>query len=233
MNVRYFLLWRLHFIRQFYVESSAPYNERIRKIESEDPPFVAQHDEGEEPAYLANWMEADESLQVLAYSCISMLAAALHLYFETWVNMSGSPVSDETKKTVFKKDGWLVGYQAHFLQKYKIDFSQSSANLELLKEVILARNVIEHPPSISNMRTQLSAADLKGLKHPFFVDKDEVTLLRSTPEIEFAWLAPPTLHVTGTQLVQAISEVECLVNWFEPKIQEIWAAKAKLNGSSS
>lgn len=33
-----------------------------------------------EPPFLNEWIEADESLLVLGYACISMLAASFHLY---------------------------------------------------------------------------------------------------------------------------------------------------------
>lgn len=84
MDVRFFLNRRIGFIRQLYTTASAPYLERQRKIEAEEEPFVPPYSEDGEPPFLEEWLEADESLHVVAYSCVSMLAAALHLYFETW-----------------------------------------------------------------------------------------------------------------------------------------------------
>ncbi len=100
MDVHYFLIKRLKFVCQFYVTSSMPYLERKRKIEAEEEPFVPPYSEDGEPAFLAEWLEADESLHILAYSCISMLAAALHLYFKAWVKESGVPTDEQQFKKV-------------------------------------------------------------------------------------------------------------------------------------
>jgi hypothetical protein len=80
MDVGYFLRDRIAFIRQFFDGASLSFAEKKRKIEAGEDPFVPPYSEDGEPAFLDEWIEADESLQVLGYSCISMLAAALHLW---------------------------------------------------------------------------------------------------------------------------------------------------------
>ena len=219
MDVRFFLNRRLGFIRQLYGTASAPYVERKRKIEDEEEPFVPPYSEDGEPAFFEEWLEADESLHVLAYSCVSMLAAALHLYLETWVRQSGVPVDESLKKSVFKKGGWLAGYKAHFAERFAIDFQAGPAKLEILEEVILARNRIEHPSSIISNTTQYVDTDLKKLRHPFFIDEREAALLADADEDEKAWFSPPTLHVTDEQLFAAVAEVERFAEWFEAEIE--------------
>ena len=220
MDVRFFLNRRIDFIRQFYGTASALYLERKRKIEAEEEPFVPPYSEDGEPAFLEEWIEADESLHVLAYSCVSMLAAALHLYLETWVRQSGIPVDESLKKSVFTKGGWFNGYKAHFAQRFAIDFEAGPARLALLEEVVLARNRIEHPSSIISRRTQYADADLKNVRHPFFVDEREAAFVADADEGEKAWLIPPTLHVAEEQLLAAISEVERFAEWFESEIED-------------
>lgn len=219
MDVLFFLSQRIGFIRQLYGTASAPYVERKRKIEAGEEPFVPPYSEDEEPPFLEKWLEADESLHVLAYSCVSMLAAALHLYLETWVKQSGIPVDKSPKKSVFKKSGWFAGYRAHFAQHFKIDFETGPANLGMLEEVILARNRIEHPSSITSRRTQYADADVKKLRHPFFVDEREAVLLADADEGEKLWFIPPTLHIIEGQLLAAVSEVERFAEWFESAIE--------------
>lgn len=219
MDVRFFLSQRVNFIRQLYSTTSAPYIERKHKIEAEEKPFVPPYSEDEEPPFLEEWLEANESLHILAYSCVSMLAATLHLYLETWVMQHGIPVDESLKKSVFKKDGWFAGYKAHFAQHFKIDFEAGPANLKMLEEVVLARNRIEHPSSITSCRTQYADADLKKLRQPFFVDEWEATLLADANEEEKLWFFPPTLHITEEQLLAAVSEVERFVEWLESVIE--------------
>jgi len=217
MDVHFFFSQRISFIRQLYDTASAPYIERKRKIEAEEEPFVPPYSEDGEPPFLEEWIEADESLHVLAYSCVSMLAAALHLYLESWVKQSHTAIETTLKNTVFKKRGWFAGYNAHFARHFNIAFENSSANLALLEEVVLARNRIEHPVSITSMRSQYADSDLKKLCHPFFINESELPSNIDTFE-DNAWFLRPTLHVDSMQLLEAISEVECFVKWFEVEI---------------
>lgn len=214
MDIHYFLIKRLKFVRQFYVTSSMPYLERKRKIEAEEEPFVPPYSEDGEPAFLVEWLEADESLHVLAYSCISMLAAALRLYFKAWVKESGVPIDEQQFKKVKGKEGWLAAYMEHFSRRFNIDIRGASINLRLFEEVVLARNLVEHPESIACLRPHFSDADLKKLQHPFFVDESEAELLAHGDEGERVWFIPPTLHVTHAQLLDVTSEIEHFAVWF-------------------
>ncbi len=218
MDVSYFFNRRIEFIRQLYDTASAPYVERKRKIEAKEEPFVPPYSEDGEPAFLEEWIEADESLHVLAYSCVSMLAAALHLYLETWVSESRVRVDESLKKS-FKNIGWFPGYKAHYSQRFAINFEACPENLRLLEEVVLARNRFEHPPSITSIRTNYADADLKKLPHPFFVDEREAALFADAEEGERSWFIPPTLHVTEKQLLAAIAVVEGFGKWFDAEIE--------------
>ena len=219
MNVRHFLAERLDFIRQFYLTASTPYLDRKRKIEAGEEPFVPPYSEDSEPPFMKEWLEADESLHVLAYSCISMLAAALHLYLEARVRESGVPVDQTQFKKVKGKSGWLAAYLDHFSLRLNIDVAGASINLRLLEEVVLARNLVEHPPTITSLRPHFSEANLKKLRHPFFVDENEAALLADADEGERSWFIPPALHVTHAQLLEVTTEIERLADWLEPEIE--------------
>lgn len=153
-----------------------------------------------------------------------MLAAALHLYLETWVSESRVRV-DETLKKSFKKIGWFSGYKMHFSQRFAINFEGCPENLRLLEEVVLARNRFEHPPSITSIRTTYADADLKKLPHPFFVDEREAALFAEAEEGERAWFNPPTLHVNEKQLLSAIAVVQGFTKWFDAEIESWGYAK--------
>ena len=218
LDISFFFNRRLEFIRKLYYTASEPYVERKRKIEAKEEPFVPPYSEDGEPPFLEEWVEADESLHVLAYSCVSMLAAALHLYLETWVRESRVPV-DELLRKSFKKVGWFPGYRTHFSQCFAIDFGVCPENLRLLEEVVLARNRFEHPTSITSIRTNYADADLEKLPHPFFVDERDAALFLDAEEGERAWFIPPTLHVTEKQLLAAIAVVEGFATWFDAEIE--------------
>lgn len=218
MDLRFFFNERLDFALQLYRTASAPYVERLRKIEVGEAPFTPPDNEDGEPPFMPEWAEAKESIQVLSYSCVSMLSSALHLYLAAWVRESGIPAPN-AKKGAFKK-GWLIGYGAHFAKHLRIKIADCPADLQLLKEVVLARNRIEHPPEITSITTHYNQTDLKKLHHPFFVDEQEMAFLLSMGGAEIAWLHPPTLNVTEDKLLEAMSEAQAFVNWFDLQIQQ-------------
>lgn len=214
MDIQYFLDRRLAFIEQLYVNSAAPFIERKRRIEAQEDPFVPPYSEDSEPAFLAEWLEADESLQVLGRSCISMLSASFHLYFETWKHQLGIPIDDSLKST-FHKRGWLNGYKTYFSRRFNIKFEDSPCNLAMLEELVLARNRVQHPDSITSHSSRYSDDDLKKLSCPFFVDARESELFADAEEGERTWLMPPTIHMTSEKLFAALSEVRHFAEWLE------------------
>ena len=213
MNVRYFLGERLAFIEQLYCKGAAPFIERKRKIEAEEEPFVPPYSEDPEPAFLSEWLEAEESLQVIGRTCISMLSASFHLYFKTWERQLGRPV-DDSYKSAFKR-GWFNGYKAYFQGQFNIIFENSPCNLNLLEELALARNRVQHPESITDQSSHYSADDLKKLPSPFFIDDRDRELLAEMEEGERSWLMPPRIHVTQEKLKAAISEIGRFAEWLE------------------
>ena len=214
MDIAYFLKQRTGFIRQFYDTASVPYLDRLTKIEKAQEPWNSAQSDDSEPPYLDEWLEADESLQVLGRSCISMLAATLHAYFEYWANVFEIPI-DEDLRPVFKNKGWLEGYKVYFKRHARIDFSTSPSNLALLAEMILARNRVQHPDSIVLGGSRYSQTDLDKLKHPFFVDEREMSIFTQGDANIREWLALPSIRVTSENLSAAIKEVETFCEWIE------------------
>ena len=56
MDIRYFLEQRLAFIKQLYLNGASPFDDRKRKIENEEAPFIPPYSEDGEPAYLNEWL---------------------------------------------------------------------------------------------------------------------------------------------------------------------------------
>jgi hypothetical protein len=224
MDVLHFLSKRTAFVRQFYKVASSPYLERKRKIEAGEEPFVPPHAEDAEPAFLEEWVEADESLDVLGYLCLGMLSAALRCYFKTWEKEFDIPTNEKKfrqRGTQSRQRGYLNVYKAYFAQHADIHFENGPSDLRLLEEVALVRNRTQHPEShpipIVPQRALYSCDDLKKIRRPFFVDDRERALLADMEEDERLWLMP-TIHVTKEKLSTAIEEVEKFTNWLEAEI---------------
>lgn len=209
MDVRYFLKRRVEFIRQFYDISSAAYIERKRQIEAGEEPFVPPYSEDPEPAFLDEWLEAEESLQVLGRTCISMLAAVFELYFKTWERQIGIPADGS------RKHGWLNRYKAYFARHFHIRFEDSPTGLTVLEEIVLVRNRTQHPESITMDSAHYADSDMRKLAHPFFIDENDASLFSETEEGERAWLMAPPIRITAAKLFAALSEVESFAEWLE------------------
>lgn len=219
MDVGYFLKNRVAFIRQFFVTASFPFVDRKRKIEEGEEPFIPPYSEDGEPPFLEEWIEAEESLQVLGYSCLSMLSASLHLYLKTWESKLGKPAFDSSKYD-FKK-GWLNGYKKYFAVKFGIDFAKSHSDLDMLEEMVLARNRIQHPDDLINTVISYCSDDLKKLPHKFFIDDTERRLFVGLNDVEVASLFSFRIHITEEKLVKAFEEVEKFGDWFEGEITRV------------
>ena len=219
MDVGYFLRDRVLFIRKFYVTASFAFVETKRKIEVGEDPFELPYSEDGEPHFYDEWIEADESLQVLGYSCLSMLSATLHLYFETWENKLGKNANN-LFKSVFKKKGWFNGYRVYFLKCFEIDFTKSLTDIALLEEIVLTRNRIQHPDIIMTPRTSYLPSDMEKLPHKFFVNESELGQFTEIEESEKTWLFPPNVDITEEKLMKAIAEVEKFNIWIEGEINK-------------
>lgn len=211
MDLRYFLGERLAFTEQLYNNCSAPYIDRQRKIEAEEEPYIPPYSEDGDPPFLEEWLEAEESLQVIGRTCISMLSASLHLYLKHWEKQLGRSAKD-SYESAFKKRGWFHGYREYFKGEFNVLFEKSPCDLTLLEELTLARNRVQHPESITMQSSHYSRDDLGKLPNPFFVDEAHRNMLN---EGEWNWLMPPVIHVTPDKLRTAIAEISRFAQWLE------------------
>ena len=213
MDIRYFLERRLSFIKQLYTYSAEPFMERKRMIETKEEPYIPPYSEDGEPAFLKEWLEAEESLQVLGHASVSMLSASFHLYFKAWERQFRVPAGGKYKSD-FKR-GWFNGYRVYFLVEFNVRFEESQCDLDLFEELALARNRVQHPESITSQSTHYSEDDIKKIPSPFFIDIRDFDLFSEQEAGERIWLMPPAIHVTPAKFFSAVSEVSNFAKWFE------------------
>lgn len=215
MDVLFFLKERTRLIRQYYVHAASPFNEIIRKIEAGEEPFVPPYSEDGEPPFLSEWIEADELREVTGRCCLSMLSASLQLYFKTWERNLGLSYG-KTFKAEFRDGGIVGGYRACLASCAGMDWSQCPADLEIIEQVVLARNRDQHPESITTVRVTHTEKDRQRFLRPFFMNEREAVLFEDGDE--------PTLfmslsvHVTSDKLMTAIDQVEQLCEWLEERM---------------
>lgn len=219
MDVAYFFGERMRFIRFYHQEASGPFARMRKAIEDGAPPFDdPSYSEDSEPPFMADWSDADTALVVVGRSCLSMLAASLKLYFDTWESMRGVKWKNGEKAKAWKK-GFADGYLTALLGALGISLEDCPADLAVLEQVFLARNRDQHPDSIHSIRVNHSKNDRAKYPQPFFASEHE---RRMTTEVDLAgipWLSP-AVHVDWELLHRAIREAENLVSWLEPKLQQ-------------
>lgn len=215
MDVLFFLRERTRLIRQYYVTAANPFNEIIRKIEAGEEPFVPPYSEDGEPPFLSEWIDADELREVTGRCCLSMLSASLHLYFKTWERNLGLSCS-KIFKAEFSDGGIVGGYRACLASCAGIDWSQCPADLEIIEQVVLARNRDQHPESITSVRVAHAGKDRQRFPRPFFMNEREAVLFEDGDEPTLFML--PSVHVSSAKLMTAIEQVERLCEWLEEKM---------------
>ena len=213
MDVRHFLEQRLLFVSQLYANSVTSFVEKKRMIEAKEYPYVPPYSEDGEPPFLIEWIEAEESLQVLGHACVSMLSASFHLYFKA-TERRLRVLAGSKYKSAFKS-GWFHGYKAYFLGEFNVVFENSQCNLDLLEELVLVRNRVQHPESITTHRTDYSRDDLKKLHSPIFMDPRDIDLFSGQEVGERNWLVSPTIQVTPEKFQSAVLEIRRFTDWLE------------------
>ncbi|MCL8307664.1 hypothetical protein [Pseudomonas putida] len=218
MDIRFFFEQRLGFIRQLYLNGSASFDERKRKIENEEAPFIPPYSEDGEPPFQVEWEEADASIQVLGSSCLSMISASLHIYLVEWQDRLG-PAPDCTKAAF--KSGWPAGYKAYYESHGSDKFETGPFDYSLVSEIVLARNSIQHDDSLIFDTFRYRDSDLSKLPNPFFVSDRDKELAKQMDDGERSWLCRPHIHITTEKFLHTISEISALVEWLEKQGKEI------------
>jgi len=147
MDIEYFLKSRTGFIRYFYENAVRPFNEIKSAIEDEKEPYIPPYSEDGEPPFLEEWMDAEQGVEILGHACISMLSSSLQLYLKAWVNRLEK---EHGMKFIadFKKRGWFNGYKQIF-NELKLPLSQCGVDLDVVEQVALARNRVQHPEELT------------------------------------------------------------------------------------
>ncbi len=215
MDILYFLKERTRLIRQYYDLAVKPFETIVSKIEAEEEPYIPPYSEDGEPAFQNEWMEANEMIEITGRTCILMLSESLKLYFKTWEHdlylKCGECFSNESGKK-----GFIAGYQACLTQKLGMDWSDCPADMDIIEQVVLARNRGQHHESITTIRVTHSDKDRERYSMPFFINDREAEFLQD--ENSSSWFMSPSIHISKEKLSMAIEQVESLSVWLEEKM---------------
>jgi hypothetical protein len=216
-----FLKNRTALIRSFYTEGAKPFDGIKHAIENDLPPFDSPpYSEDPEPAFLADWLNADTAIKLLGLSCVSLLSDTLKLYFQTLQSrVIGFSFKDE--RTAFKR-GFVDAYLGVLGGILETDWSDCPADVAVIEQVVLARNRGQHGGSLTSFDVTHDETTLEKYPRPFFMGEEELRIWTESGADPSAFLAP-SVEITSEALFAAIAHVDKLAEWIDGRLDKAWA----------
>jgi hypothetical protein len=219
MDIEFFLKRRTAFIRYFFENSTRPVDEIKTAIENGDDPYIPPYSEDGEPPFLEEWMDAEQGVDTVGQVCISMLSSSLKLFLKAWVNRLEK--AHGMKFSVnFKRKGWFNGYKQIFV-KLQLPLDECPADFDVVEQVTLARNRVQHPDDLTDLNVKHSASDLKRFPKPFFASEAEIKMAIHDHDDSVIWWLRPSIKSARDRVLAAIDQIESLCSWLE---KEYWKA---------
>ncbi|ERP97083.1 hypothetical protein Q666_16950 [Marinobacter sp. ES-1] len=218
LDIEFFLKDRTKFIRYFYDTAAAPFTKIMSDIENGVEPYIPPYSEDDEPPFLTEWLDAKSGLETCGHHALSMLSSSLQLYLKAWVDRLDKYHGMKFDVN-FKKKGWFNGYREIF-NEVELNISECPANLEIIEQIPLVRNRVQHPEQLTSINISHSESDLSKLSNPYFVQESELSL--AAEQEKQSWLFPPTIAPTKEKIIEAINNVEMLCSWLEA---QYWSAR--------
>jgi hypothetical protein len=219
MDIEFFLKLRTAFIRYFYETSVKPFDAIKSAIEKGEAPYIPPYSEDEGPPFLEEWMNAEQGIDAIGHACISMLSSSLQLFLKSWVDRL---VKEHGMKfdADFKKRGWFNGYKQIFVQ-LQLPLSECTVDCDVIEQVTLARNRVQHPEELTALWVKHSESDLKRFPKPFFASEAELKMAIRDDDDSVIWWLRPSVKSAQEKILAAIDQVESLCSWLEA---EYWKA---------
>ena len=141
------------------------------------------------------------------------LSDALKQFFATWERRTWKePPCAKAFPKAFKI-GFVDGYSACFAEGFGIDWSKCPADLDVLRQVVLARNRAQH----SDLVLDHLAHDEKSrnaFPRLFFIRPED-----EGPDASEGPFLSPLIHISREKLLEAIDQTERLGSWVQQCIE--------------
>jgi hypothetical protein len=212
-----FLKQRNKAVLYFYDNASKPFLEIVLAIENKAEPYVPVYSEDPEPQYLEEWEAAKNGLNAVGLTVASMLSSSVKLFLEEWV----SRVEGHQRKYSRKhRKGWFFAY-LKILKEVGVNIDDCPANMEIIEQLVLARNRAQHPENLTQIGVRHSGNDLKKYPNPYFISEDERKLLESR-DLKSSWWLRPRVDFDHEKIETLIVEIESFCSWLD---NEYWNAR--------
>ncbi len=219
MDVAWFLKERTAFLRFFYSTGVQPFRDIKQKIEDEVEPFEQPCSEDDEPAFQIQYQQAWTGIEMVGIAALSMLSDSLKIFFSTWEQLLGLDFPPDWQKR-FRKEGFVRVYHDAFGRITGEDWSTCPANLDVIEQVVMARNDAQHGEDLHAIQPRHKPSTRAKHPKPFFVSDIDKMILDTEALSDFA-RSGLQISITREGLFTAIEEVEKLAEWMELRLQAV------------
>lgn len=234
MDAAFFLGRRTRFIPRYFAAAIAPFREIQRKIDAAESPYdeppAGFDPEYGEPAYLEEWIEADEAAQVVGWSAISLLGDSLKLYFKALEQQLRFELSADGK-TIAKKAGFVAAYQAAIGEILDTDWTDCPVQFDVIEQIVLARNRAQHGEHLSMLGARHDSKTLAKHQDLIFANENELKMWVAEGADPETWMGP-RLEISRESLGTAIVEVQKLADWIDERISDAMARRRRQDQES-
>ena len=196
VDLMWFLLDKLRFIQNFYDSASQPFVTKMRQIDHHEPPFDVDDNadpESDEPPFLAEWIAASESAEMLGNFGLCLVQSALKQFLEAFLQETGGTLPAG-------RGSWFERYQTFFRDEYGIEWEAGPVNLEILEDLSLARNDIQHGGTLTTRTTIQNPEYARRFPNSMFTE---------------SFIVRPRIAVDRTSLTAAIQAVQTFCAYLE------------------
>ena len=226
MDLSYWMRQRTDIIRLFYDKGRVPFEQLKRDIEEEvrpwEPPYFNPETDDPEPPFLAEWMQADQTRELVGMLAVSLLADTLSLYFAELEREIGIAFVDPKERVALFKLGKVEAYRQIIEHVMGETFSMCPVRFDVIEQVILARNDFAHGQDFVSFQTTHNERTVEKHPNPFFTNPAE-----PVDEGDLRGWRRLTIEVSREKLMAAIDEVEKLADWVHRNDDAVWEWRAR------
>lgn len=232
MDLNYFVRERTAIIRLFYDKGRVPFEQLKRDIEEEVPPWepppVDPDTYNGEPAYLEEFMRAEQTRELVGMMAVTLLSDTLKLYFAELERELRIRFVDPKERTALFKLGVVEAYRQILQQIMGDRFASCPVRFDVIEQVVLARNDFAHNDDIVSFNTRHNQRTLEKHPNPFFVSEYE-----GAEDDGVVRAFGMKIEVSRENLMEAIDEVEKLADWVQANDDAIWEWRRGLRDDAS
>ncbi len=198
----------LGFIERFYNAAAEPFEATMRKIESNEEPFVPRHAPGDYDGYeyQDEYNEAHDCLSVLGNCSLGLLEKALHDYLRAFVEREGGP--SPKKRT----ESWFDRLCRFLEENTPFCWTNSPVSRDQLEQINLSRNDISHDPMIDRTQPPQSKEHFRRYPVSRFAEEWQIEAMSGEAGKPQFLL---TLAITREKLTAAIADIRQFCTFVE------------------